>query len=134
MQNSSQREINPTDIIKVLESDFADHTADDNPVSQEDLLFLFKVKESIRQKEDGHYELPLPFKTDKPNLPDNKRSAVQLKEANWLKGPDFLWQRSLPREEEMVGEVETTDPELRKAHVHAVKMKEVNSIVNRFIF
>lgn len=70
------REINPTDIIKVLESDFADHTADDNPVSQEDLLFLFKVKESIRQKEDGHYELPLPFKTDKPNLPDNKRCAV----------------------------------------------------------
>lgn len=127
------KEINPTDIIKVLESDFADHTADDNPVSQEDLLFLFKVKESIRQKEDGHYELPLPFKTDKPNLPDNKRSEVQLKESNWLKGPNFLWQRSLPREEEMVGEVETTDPELRKAHVHAVKTKEVNSIANRFI-
>jgi len=25
-----------------------------------------------------------------------------------------------------------TDPELHKAHVHAVKMKEVNSLVNRF--
>ncbi|KAJ8375844.1 hypothetical protein SKAU_G00064240 [Synaphobranchus kaupii] len=70
------KEINPTDIIKALEFDFTDHTADDNPVSQEDLLFLSKMKEGIRQKEDGHYELPLTFKMDKPNLPDNKRSAV----------------------------------------------------------
>lgn len=31
-----------------------------------------------------------------------------------------------------MGEVKTTDPELRKVHVHAVKMKEVNSIANRF--
>lgn len=29
-------------------------------------------------------------------------------------------------------EVEATDPELRKAHVHVVKMKEVNSLVSRF--
>ncbi|KAL4009472.1 hypothetical protein ACER0C_003324 [Sarotherodon galilaeus] len=70
------KEINPLDIIKTLESDFTDHSADDNPVSQEDLLFLSKVKAGIRQKEDGHYELPLPFKTDKPNLPDNKQCAV----------------------------------------------------------
>ncbi|KAI3357153.1 hypothetical protein L3Q82_015464 [Scortum barcoo] len=42
-------------------------------------------------------------------------SAVQLKESNWLKGPDFLWQSNLPLEEEMVGEVEANDPELRKA-------------------
>ena len=63
------KEINSADIIKALESDFMDHTAEDNPISQEDLLFLSKVKEGIRQKEDGHYELPLPFKTDKPNLP-----------------------------------------------------------------
>ncbi|KAI3356833.1 hypothetical protein L3Q82_003486 [Scortum barcoo] len=34
-------------------------------------------------------------------------SAVQLKESNWLKGPDFLWQSNLPLEEEMVGEVES---------------------------
>lgn len=59
-------------------------------------------------------------------------SAAQLEESNWLKGPDFLWQQNLPHEEEMVGEVKTTDPELRKVHVHAVKMKEVNSIANRF--
>ncbi|KAL6481772.1 hypothetical protein MHYP_G00098520 [Metynnis hypsauchen] len=70
------KEIIPTDIIKALESDFIDHTSDNNPVSQEDLLFLSKVKEGIRHKEDEHYELPLPFKTDEPNLPDNKQCAV----------------------------------------------------------
>ncbi|XP_034052757.1 uncharacterized protein LOC117533237 [Gymnodraco acuticeps] len=70
------KEIHPTDILKVLESDFTEHTTDDNQVSQEDLLFLSKVKEGIRQREDGHYELPLPFKSDNPHLPDNKRSAV----------------------------------------------------------
>lgn len=121
------KEINPTDIIKALETDFTE------------------------QREDGHYELPLPFKTDTPNLPDNKQCAVhrlnslerrlrrneqyykrfhtfvgnriqrirsstnpeqwrhvrsennqasrglnaaQLKESNWLKGPDFLWQHA----------------------------------------
>ncbi|XP_076869830.1 uncharacterized protein LOC143521148 [Brachyhypopomus gauderio] len=70
------KEIIPTDIIKALESDFTDHTTDNNPVSQEDLLFLCKVREGIRQKEDGHYELPLPFKKDEPNLPDNKQCAI----------------------------------------------------------
>ena len=46
-----------------------------NLVSPED-LFLSIVKNGIRQKENGHYELPLPFKTDKPILPDNKQCAV----------------------------------------------------------
>ncbi|KAK0146795.1 hypothetical protein N1851_013915 [Merluccius polli] len=70
------KEINPIDIIKALESDFTEHTTEDMLVSQEDLLFLSKMKEGIRQKEDGHFELPLPFKTGKPDLPDNKLCAV----------------------------------------------------------
>lgn len=73
----TSQEMNPTDIIKALECDFIDQTVDDNPISQEDLLFLSKVKSGIRQKEDGHYELPLPFKMEKPSLPDNKQQAVQ---------------------------------------------------------
>lgn len=46
-------------------------------ISQEDLLLLSQVEGGIGQKEDGHYELPLPFKMDKPHLPDNKLHAVQ---------------------------------------------------------
>ena len=53
------KEINPTDIVKARESDFADQTTDDNPFPQENLLFLSKVKRGKRQKEDGYLELPL---------------------------------------------------------------------------
>ncbi|KAI2644104.1 Isoleucine--tRNA ligase [Labeo rohita] len=35
-----------------------------------------KLREGIRQKEGGHFEPPLPFKTDTPSLPDNKQCAV----------------------------------------------------------
>ncbi|XP_036000721.1 uncharacterized protein LOC118565143 [Fundulus heteroclitus] len=69
------KEASPTDVIKALESDFSEHATDDNPVSQEDILFMSKVTKGIKQKNDGHYELPLPFKTDNPNLPNNKQSA-----------------------------------------------------------
>jgi len=58
-------------------------------------------------------------------------SGVQLKESNWLRGPDFLWQQHLPPQEEMVGAIETTDPELHKSYVQAVKTKEERSVVNR---
>ncbi|XP_028316746.1 uncharacterized protein LOC114471941 [Gouania willdenowi] len=70
------KEISPADVIKALELDFTDHMTDDKTVSQEDILFLSKVTQGIRQKENGYYEIPLPFKTEKPCLPDNKQSAV----------------------------------------------------------
>lgn len=62
------------DVISVLESDFKDTKRDDKTVSQEDLVFLGKLKEGIRQNEQGHYEMPLPFK-QRPHLPDNRKLA-----------------------------------------------------------
>lgn len=47
-------------------------------------------------------------------------SATQLKESIRLKGPDVLWKQDPPVKEEMVGEVEDMDPELRKGHTHCV--------------
>lgn len=73
-----------------------------------DLLFLSRVKEGIRQKKDGHYELPLPFKKENHHLPDN-----------------------LPQSEEMVGEVQSTDIELHKTIVHTLKTKEVTTMMNQ---
>lgn len=61
-------------------------------------------------------------------------TAVQLKESDWLKGPEFLWQQNLPGKEDMVGEVEATDPELRKAHVCAVKRSKFTGKPLRLIF
>lgn len=67
--------ISPSDIIKVFESDFAERTSEEVPVSQEDLQFLAKLKEGIKQKPDGHYEMPLPFKKERPSLPNNTACA-----------------------------------------------------------
>lgn len=58
------KEIIPTDIITILESDFSERARENDLASQEDLRFLSKLKENITQKESGHYEMPLPFKED----------------------------------------------------------------------
>lgn len=62
-------------MVKIFESDFTERTGEDIAVSQEDLHFLAKLKQGIKQKKDGHLELPLPFKKEKPILPNNKVCA-----------------------------------------------------------
>ena len=70
------KEIIPSDIINILESDFSERARENDPVSQEDLNFLTKLKENITQKDSGHYEMPLPFKEERPKLPNNKACAM----------------------------------------------------------
>lgn len=66
-----------TDVLKVLESDFIERTYEDKHVSQEDVHFIKFLSDHITQKKDGHYEMPLPFKSNNPpNLPNNKRLAT----------------------------------------------------------
>ncbi|XP_026214228.1 uncharacterized protein LOC113160973 [Anabas testudineus] len=65
----------PSDVIKVLESDFKDTCKDDRTVSQDDIVFLKMLKEGIQKNAQEHYEMPLPFK-ERPHLPDNKQLAV----------------------------------------------------------
>ncbi|CAI5683011.1 unnamed protein product [Oreochromis niloticus] len=66
-----------TDVLKALESDFAERTYENKYVSQEDVHFIQFLSNHITQREDGHYEMPLPFKGNSPpNLPNNKRLAT----------------------------------------------------------
>lgn len=67
--------VTPPDAIKVLESDFTERTVEDAHFSQEDLRFISIMEEGIRMKADGHCEMPLPFKEDRPSLPDNSKCA-----------------------------------------------------------
>lgn len=55
------KDVTPSEIIQALELDFSEKGVDDNHVSQDDLKFLLKFKEGIKQNESGHYEMPLPF-------------------------------------------------------------------------
>lgn len=70
------KEITPSDIIKVLELDFSERAREEDPVSQDDLKFLSKLRENIRQKDDGHLEMPLSFREERPKLPNNRICAV----------------------------------------------------------
>lgn len=65
-----------TDVLKVLESDFNEKSYEDKHVSQEDVRFLQFLSDNIKHKEDGHYMMPLPFKSSNPpSLPNNRRLA-----------------------------------------------------------
>ncbi len=68
--------VTPTSVIKALKSDFIENASEHSHVSQEDLRFLSKMKTGTRLKENGHYEMPLPFKEDGPKLPYNKDCAM----------------------------------------------------------
>ena len=52
--------INPVRCREMLESDFSERSSD-QPMSQDDKKFLTKMEQGVRQREDGHYEIPLPF-------------------------------------------------------------------------
>ncbi|KAL0148099.1 hypothetical protein M9458_056569 [Cirrhinus mrigala] len=65
------------DVLKVLESDFNERHPEDKHVSQEDIRFIRLLSDSVQQKEDGHYQLPLPFKScSAPLLPNKKKLAM----------------------------------------------------------
>ncbi|KAK0143561.1 hypothetical protein N1851_018301 [Merluccius polli] len=67
--------ITPMDAIRILETDFKDISEDSKKVSQDDILFINKMKEHIKKNNQGHYEMPLPFK-ERPTLPDNTHLAM----------------------------------------------------------
>lgn len=69
--------INPFQVMKMFEMDFSEKRADrQGKLSQDDLQFLKKMEEGIRQTADGHYEMPLPFRGNTLKLPNNKPLAL----------------------------------------------------------
>ncbi|XP_071497310.1 uncharacterized protein [Diadema antillarum] len=83
----------PQKIIQTLEADFKDMSGGQEPLSVEDRRFLQRMEEGIKKRDDGHYEMPLPFKSEDVRLPHNRQMAVkrwnQLN-ARFRKNPKFL--------------------------------------------
>ncbi|XP_070186269.1 uncharacterized protein [Littorina saxatilis] len=67
-------EVSCTDPLHVMERDFA---SDSGSMSQDDVKFMKIVKENVKINEAGHYEMPLPFRPEKPSLPDNRGATVK---------------------------------------------------------
>ena len=67
----------PSDIRRVLESDFAEAKNANPATSQEDRQFISQVNKGVVHLPDGHYEIPLPLKSTTLQLLDNKVMAEQ---------------------------------------------------------
>ena len=71
--STEERVLNSQSILKRLEEDFQDFEPS-YPMSQDDQLFL-RILNSKIELVDGHYSMPLPFRT-RPSLPNNRRYAM----------------------------------------------------------
>jgi len=78
--------ITPKSLLNLFELDLNEKSScnlpEDLGYSQEDRKFMALVSDGIRYSE-GHYEIPLPFRHQNVNLPNNPEQAFKR----------FLWQR-----------------------------------------
>ena len=76
--------LTPAQVGEMFEFDFNDRDKSSPPLSYNDRLFMKKVEEQIHQRDDGHFEIPLPLKNPEVKLPNNKSQAMSR--LNKLKG------------------------------------------------
>ena len=66
----------PAQVRQMMEVDFSERKSTEQPMSLDDKKFMQKMKQGIRQEEDGHYEMPLPFREEEPRMPNNRSLAM----------------------------------------------------------
>ena len=76
------KEVSPLQVTKMFEIDFNERQTEE-VASQDDRRFIKKMKDGIHRRDDGHFEMPLPLKTDDVQLPNNR--PVALRRLNQLK-------------------------------------------------
>ena len=75
-ERSVKEQITPRVVERMFELDFSEREIG-TAMSREDREFLRKAEEGIHHREDLHYEMPLPFRGENIQLPDNRPQAVQ---------------------------------------------------------
>ena len=75
VHKTAVKEVLATDIVRALEDDLSAGVGSDKHLSQEEMKFVKVLEEQIHLSEDGFYEMPLPFKEEKPKLPNNRHMA-----------------------------------------------------------
>lgn len=117
--------VSPADVIKVLETDFVERASEDCNISQEDLRFLSKMERGIRLNDDGHFEMPLPFKKERPNLPDNKVFAIHRLRC---------LERKLKRNEQYYKDYKTfMDDTMARGDAEKVPEKDISKVATWYI-
>ncbi|XP_071482161.1 uncharacterized protein [Diadema antillarum] len=74
-KTTTREQITPHQVRSLMEADFSDVNDEGTVLSQNDYKFLDILEKGIHKSSDGHYEMPLPFKDERPQLPNNKAQA-----------------------------------------------------------
>ena len=79
VESRAKEIISPAHAKEMSERDFHERTEQKNPsaLSVEDRTFLEILDKGIRQREDGHYEMPLPLRSQDVMLPSNRSQALR---------------------------------------------------------
>ena len=86
--------VTPEEVLQMMELIFIERKADQDTLSQDDRMFLSKIKEGIHIRDDGHYEMPIPFKGPDPAFLSNKTMALQhLKQLNYRLRKDTRYRK-----------------------------------------
>ena len=75
-QTQAKEMISPSYVSRMFAPDFNERQAEEKPPSVEDRRFLKIMREGIHQLKDGHYEMPLPLKSENVELPNSKELAL----------------------------------------------------------
>ena len=74
---TSVKEINPLQVNRMFELEFIEKSTEMSNISVNDKKFIMKAETGIHQRQDNHFEMPLPFKKDSIKLPNNKGMALK---------------------------------------------------------
>ena len=76
LRNKIKEIIDQNSILNMFELDFSENCRKSESLSRDDMKFIHIMEKGIRL-ENGHYEMPLPFRDDMPSLPKNKEVALR---------------------------------------------------------
>ena len=78
-ESRAKEVFSPSKVEEMFQLDFHERSADVNPtsLSVEDRRFVKIMEEGIHKTSDGHYEMPLPLKSQNVELPNNRSQALR---------------------------------------------------------
>ena len=79
---TTAKEVIPADVNRMFEMEFSERPTLDEKESVDDRKFIDQLQQAIHKTDDGHFEMPLPFR-EETRLPNNR--AMVTKRLNSLK-------------------------------------------------
>ncbi|KAL6490986.1 hypothetical protein MHYP_G00013310 [Metynnis hypsauchen] len=97
----------------------------------EDFTFVANRVERIKQSTESTQWKYVASEENPADHASRGLTVEQLVSSDWFTGSRFLWQKELPSGEVNMGEISSSDPELKKVQVHGVQAKETKSLLDR---